>query len=149
MLNPMLQQAAEATFGLSSKLELRDLEAYVLTVKSTDAKGLKPTATPKTSSMMGAVGSMSCINMPINSLTRYLESLLQKPVFDETGLNGGYDIELRWDGSFLKPPDPANVIAAVADQLGLELTLVTRPIDVVVISAQGKSSTTIPAAAAK
>jgi uncharacterized protein (TIGR03435 family) len=88
---------------------------------------------------------MSCVNSPISSLVRSLEGLLQKPVIDETGLTGKYDIDLRWEQTLFKPPEPANLIAAVADQLGLELTLATRPIDVVVISSQEKSKSTTQA----
>ena len=63
-----------------------------------------------------------------------LEHLLKKPVFDETGLQGGYDIELKLEHDGLNLPDPEKVISAVRDQLGLELTLAKRPVEVVVVS---------------
>jgi uncharacterized protein (TIGR03435 family) len=148
-LDPMVRQAVEATFNLSSRHEKRDLEAYVLTVKSTDAKGLKPTAKPKEDFMQAGRGYLSCTNVTMDSFAGNLETLLKKPVIDETGLKDGYDVDFRFDQDFLMPPEPDALIAAAADQLGLQLILATRPMDVVVISNQSSASEKTSKAPAK
>ena len=134
------RRVIEATFGLTSRRERRDLEVYVLSVKRLGAKGLQPTVlTSKGSSVSAGPNGFAAVNCTIDSWVRSsLEHLLKKPVFDETSLKDGYDIELKWEpgeGSF---PDPVKLISAVREQLGLELTLSKRPVDVVVVTRRPK-----------
>jgi uncharacterized protein (TIGR03435 family) len=138
LLDSMFRQVVEATFSLSAKHESRELESYVLTVKTKDVKGLQPTA-KKNPMMTGGIGFMVAANMPMSVLTRKLETLLGKPVSDETELKDRYDVELRWNQVATKSLDPADVINAVSEQLGLQLTLAKRPVDVVVVSREQKS----------
>ena len=70
----------------------------------------------------------------MSSLVGRLESLVKQPVVDETGMQGKYDYELKWDQPDANNPNADAVIEAVRDQLGLELTLAKRPIDVTVVS---------------
>jgi uncharacterized protein (TIGR03435 family) len=129
------RHAIEATFGLVSRRESRDLESYALTVKTPGAQGLQPTVAPKARSMSAGRGKFQAINTTIDSWIRgSLEHLVRKPVINDTELTGGYDIELKWEHDGLKQPEPTRVIDAIREQLGLELKLTTRPVDVIVVT---------------
>jgi len=54
--------------------------------------------------------------------------VLGKPVFDETALKGRFDYELRWDVA-----NPQSFLAAVREQLGLELVEARRPLEYLVV----------------
>jgi uncharacterized protein (TIGR03435 family) len=134
------RQVVEATFGLTSRRESREIDVYVLTVKTPDAKGLQPTViTSQGRSMNSALGSFEAVNCTIESWANSnLEFQLKKPVFDETGLKGGYDFQLKWEAGDGPARDPDKLIAAVREQLGLELSLTKRPVEVVVVMKRAK-----------
>jgi hypothetical protein len=98
------------------------------------AKGLRPTTTANSSGWREDKGKISAVNANMSSLVGRLESLVKQPVVDETGMQGKYDYELKWDQPDANNPNADAVIEAVRDQLGLELTLAKRPIDVTVVS---------------
>jgi uncharacterized protein (TIGR03435 family) len=133
-IEPLRKAAIEAAFGLSAIQEKHDLDAYVLTVKNKDAKGLRPTATANSSGWREDAGKISAVNANLGSLVSRLEPMLKQPVVDETGMQGKYDYELKWDQPDVNNPNTDALIEAVRDQLGLELTLAKRPIDVTVVS---------------
>jgi uncharacterized protein (TIGR03435 family) len=61
-----------------------------------------------------------------------VERRLGKPVIDQTGLNGRYDIRLQWQS----PPsesDNEHFQQALLDQLGLELVPSRQPIAMLVV----------------
>jgi uncharacterized protein (TIGR03435 family) len=135
-IEQLRQQAVEAALGIASHHEQHDLDAYVLTVKNKDAKGLRPTKTPNSSSLRTGLGLYSCVNADFKSLVRLLEPLLEQPVVDETELAQRYDIDLKWEQPDKDTPNAKGLIEALRDQLGLEATLAKRPIDVLVVSSQ-------------
>jgi uncharacterized protein (TIGR03435 family) len=133
-IEPLRKAAIEAAFGLSAIQEKHDLDAYVLTVKNKESKRLQPTATANSSGWSEDRGKISAVNTSLASLVNRLEPLLKQPVVDETGMQGKYDYELKWDQPDVNNPNTDALIEAVRDQLGLELTLAKRPIDVTVVS---------------
>jgi uncharacterized protein (TIGR03435 family) len=66
-------------------------------------------------------------NSSMDDLARVIEKYVDTPVFDETGIEGGYDFELAMDHW-----KPETVFKAV-EQLGLKLVKATRNLDVLVI----------------
>jgi uncharacterized protein (TIGR03435 family) len=63
---------------------------------------------------------------PIRRIASYLEHSLDKPVVDETHLDGLWAAELKWqmtddELSGRANPDPAKVLQAAREQLGLNL----------------------------
>lgn len=78
-----------------------------------------------------ADGSAFGTNMSMPFLARQLSERLQRPVLDQTGLQGRYDFELE-------PDDPSNrdMTAAVIDamrRLGLKLKAAKGPVETIVI----------------
>ena len=76
---------------------------------------------------------MQGVNQGIGSLTWYLEGKLGKPVLDETSLTNHYDFELKWKEERDEKPSADTIVQAVREQLGLELTTTTRPVEVVLV----------------
>jgi uncharacterized protein (TIGR03435 family) len=74
-----------------------------------------------------------------------LTKLLEHPVFDETGLEGKYDVTLDF-APVQASPTPANddlgpsISAAIQEQLGLKLEATKRPVEVFVIDHVEKPS---------
>ena len=78
------------------------------------------------------------------SLAGYLSNpgvALDRIVLDRTGLEGRYDIDLRWtppvpaqaDAGAAALPDGPSIFTALTEQLGLKLEKRDEPLDVVVI----------------
>jgi uncharacterized protein (TIGR03435 family) len=129
------RQVIESTFGLTSRRETREIEVYVLTAKPSRGTGLRSTVLPESYYTSFAPGNVEAINVTLDVLiTDWLNHVLKKPVVDETGLKGGYDLELKWDVKEDIANDPTKLIEAVREQLGLELTLAKRPKEVVVVT---------------
>lgn len=74
-------------------------------------------------------------------LAATLQSMLQKPVVDRTGLTGAFDVDLHWNPSETggAPSDDTSaseeppIVTAVQEQLGLKLTPARNTFDVVVV----------------
>ena len=76
---------------------------------------------------------------PIETLVVSLESTLNAPIVDNTGLEGDFEILLRWnDGNLPSRTDPelpSSVFVALQEQLGLKLEAQRTPVEVLVIDA--------------
>jgi uncharacterized protein (TIGR03435 family) len=127
----LLGEALRATFGLAFAKEKREMDVYLLTAK--DPK-LEPTVSTGGSSSSSGPGRIGAVNSSLTGLAWSLENLLSKPVFDETGLTNRYDFQLKWkqpEGQ--RKPSFDTLVQALRDQLGLELTLAKRPVEVTVV----------------
>jgi uncharacterized protein (TIGR03435 family) len=151
-LDALFRDAIEATFNLTSKREEREVEVYVLTAKSDDAQGLQPNANPKGRSLSwgsSKKGHITAVGGKIETLAGIFEKLLGKPVVDETGLKGSYDVNAKWEQQDPHGPQPAELIGPIREQLGLELTLAKRPVEVVVVGQRAKPEEASAAATGK
>ena len=72
-------------------------------------------------------GSYTGVAVPIARIVRTLAELAGRPVIDRTNLSGPYDVKLMWS------PGPSAFLAAVRDQLGLELEPRDEPAQVLVV----------------
>ena len=80
----------------------------------------------------------------MDAFTRFLDSILDRPVTNGTGLKGLFDIRLEFspDGTFppvdpallaADPPRASSIFTALEEQLGLRLESTQAPADVIVI----------------
>jgi uncharacterized protein (TIGR03435 family) len=70
----------------------------------------------------------------VTTLAHFLESYLEIPVIDRTGLTGRFDIELRWrEGTDWKTRNKEAIKPVLADQLGLELVPAREPIEMLIL----------------
>jgi uncharacterized protein (TIGR03435 family) len=154
----MLQTLLAERFKLTTHTEKRELPVFALERVGRDASfgpGLRPTACPEltvdlsrpqpcTNAQTG-VGSLTLRGMPFNQFTPFLSSFVNRVVVDRTGLDGRYDLELKWTpeqpaqgrGGAGEPPaaDPnaISIFTALQEQLGLRLNSTRDMVDVLVI----------------
>ena len=105
------------------------MAVYTLTVKNADALKLAPTVTPGGSSRTGG-GLLNVTAADMSTLSANLENVLGKPVVDETGLTGRYDLLLRWTSG-----DAQSLMDALEKETGLKLTPAKRSVEVGVVRA--------------
>jgi uncharacterized protein (TIGR03435 family) len=108
-----LQQAVKKKFGLVGKRQLVETNVLVLTAAFHYASGLRPSSGGD--GFNAESGSISGRNKPIDQLIFALEYFLKIPIVDQTGLQGNFDLDLKWDST------PDGLKHAVRQQLGLEL----------------------------
>jgi uncharacterized protein (TIGR03435 family) len=89
-------------------------------------------------SFTGSGGNMKGVGQPLAVLATHLSTAVDRIVQDRTGLAGGFDFELAWSGSSLKPAagtpgDLPSVFTALQEQLGLRLEPSRGLVDVLVI----------------
>jgi uncharacterized protein (TIGR03435 family) len=123
----LLQRALETTFQVKAHKESRESQVFLLKRRV----GIKPTvraATSASTRWWGATGDRKAVSAPMTFLADVASRALRTPVFDETGMQGRFDFELKWEAG-----NPTSFIEAVRDQLGLELVQARRPLEYLVV----------------
>ena len=110
--------------------------------------GAPPPAGGPPCGLRGRVGSIQGAGVPLSELTLALSTRVQRAVVDRTGLTGTWDFTLTYaaDASTISPgtlppgapvpppgPDEASLFTALQEQLGLRLTSVRAPVEVLVV----------------
>lgn len=118
-LTPFFRQALESTFGFSTRKEMQEREVFVLSLsKNGYGKGMQPSASTGGSSTRSGYGKIEAVNQDVDYLVGQLEYLLKRPVVDKTQLGDRkFDIRLSFDDE-----EQATIIAAVKNQLGIEIS---------------------------
>jgi uncharacterized protein (TIGR03435 family) len=146
---PAVQAALAERFKLAIHHETKDDPASELVVANSGSK-LKEVpaadASPRNSRMMfGPPGHLAAMQITMSALAKVLSMQTGRMVVDKTGLTGVYDFTLDW-----QVPMPsaermtkmeftpshesiASLVAAVPQQLGLQLNDQTAPVDTIVI----------------
>jgi uncharacterized protein (TIGR03435 family) len=110
-------------FGLAAHRESRTTDVLILKVNNPEAPGLK-TGTP----------SPNATNTPIPQLAQYVESILQKPILDQTGLTNCYALRfepVQTAHGFEYSEEMFRRI--FLEQLGLDLAPSRQPIEILVV----------------
>jgi len=145
----MVQTLLAERFKLRLHRERKELSAYVISVGKTAPK-LFPPKDDETNTVR-----FTTQPVPVQKTTSYrivftrftLKQLcdlfarqMDSVVVDRTGLNGEYDfaLELTPDEGRPNPADPALLIAAMREQLGLTLKSHKTPVDILVIDSVEK-----------
>jgi uncharacterized protein (TIGR03435 family) len=133
---PLFQQELTKRFQLVTHWESRELSIF--TLKQIDGvphklaahtEGSPASSNGGPSSSSGGLSSR--INLPNSTLgqfTNLLADVTNRPVFNETGLSGRFDFAVSWS-----TPSDDKVIAAIRDQLGLQLIVGKKNLDVLVV----------------
>ncbi len=122
-------RAAERVYGVRIAVEKRSIPVYVLR-KTTDTDAKLVAAVERTGSTNATRGRVVALGAPWFALRNIIAGELKRNIIDETGIaaTAYFDYELTWD-----PETPGAFIAAVREQLGLELKEEQRAMDVVVV----------------
>lgn len=134
-LKAQFEHALRRNWGIAAMVKTQEVEVYAMTVHALNARGLKATA--KRGGGGGRPGGFYLNGTDMKGITYYLGDVLNKPVIDETGLVGLWDVDIKWEISETElgynSVDPAKVIEAARQQLGLELKQVNRIFPVIVV----------------
>jgi uncharacterized protein (TIGR03435 family) len=121
---PLFQQELTTRFQMASHRETKEVPIYVL--KKTEGSQKPAPSSDSNKNMIGRSIRMNGVTVTtfVNELADYIE----RPVFDETGMDGTFDFSLSWPKG-----SGAELQAAVKDQLGLQLVDDRRVLDILVI----------------
>jgi uncharacterized protein (TIGR03435 family) len=139
---PMLRALLTERFQMTTHVEKRELPVFSLRVAQSGSKlppGNPETARPTT----GFRGRLELGNASMADLVRILNAAgLERPVVDETQLEGRFQIKLAWrrDTEASASTEP-ELFTALREQLGLMLRPERLPVDVVVIDRLAKEPT--------
>jgi uncharacterized protein (TIGR03435 family) len=155
-LQAMVQKLVADRFSLKFHRDKRELSVYVLSVAKT---GEKLTKSENQGGLPGfglrGLGALNVRNSSISDFAGMMqETVMDRPVIDQTGLTGRYDFALNWTpddsqfggmGGKLPPPTdatnpPPNLYTAIQEQIGLKLDATKAPTDVMVIDHVEKPS---------
>jgi len=126
---PFVQEVLAAAFHLKLHRETRQTDVYVLKKVPGYEPNLKPATTRGHSGPWNRQkGELQAIGMTPGFVARIAGTVLGCPAFDETEMKDRYDFDLKWDSNH-----PESIVAAVRDQLGLELVKVQRPLEYLII----------------
>ena len=126
-MRPVFQSALRATFGFQTRWEAQKRDVYLLRIPEGRNATIQPSRANEAaySFMRGAAKG---VKQPLDRLCDALTNFLRRPVLDETGLQGTFDWNLRY-----QPGDPSVVIREVQQKLGLELIETNRSLEVLVV----------------
>lgn len=156
-LRTMIQKLLADRFKLTFHHEKRELSVYAITVGKTGSKLMKSGGDPNGLPGLGfgRPGMMFAQNAKMSDLAETFQAtVLDRPVVDQTALEGRYDFQLKWTpdetqftGMGLKlppaaenPDAPPDLFTAIQEQLGLKLVATKASVDVLVIDRAEKPS---------
>ncbi len=161
-LRSMIQNLVKDRFGVTSHIEKRELAAYTINVGKGGLAGIKMTRSEYGGSNGGGtfqgsvpgMGVMTMGNATMTGLASLMQRLLlDRPVVDQSGLTGRYNIVLKWapdDAQFTQmnlrlAPRPGDeplpdLVTAFQEQLGMKLESTKAPVDVIVIDKVSRPS---------
>jgi bla regulator protein blaR1 len=144
-----MQSVLRDRFGVKLRLETRDLPICVLTLAKGGSKLRTPSGAGKGPSMMmnPEKGELVGVGADMRMLTNVLSNILRRPVIDQTGIDGVFDMKLQWSpqsqvGGTADPlpgetplaeTDSSSIFTAMTEQLGLRLESSKGPVKVYVV----------------
>jgi uncharacterized protein (TIGR03435 family) len=125
-VSQLLPLALEQTFGLKAHRETREMDVYLLRTIG----GVKPelASVEKRAVTHGGDGVLQSNGNDVSAIARAVESVLHRPVIDDTKLEGFFAYSLYWDDE-----KPESVLVETRNPLGLELVAARRPVEVLVV----------------
>jgi uncharacterized protein (TIGR03435 family) len=134
-VNALIRKALEARFKYAVRYETRNEIGYTITCPKGPGPGLRKFEAANKARQNCAItyGKMEAVGQTIQILSA-LEGWLNAPVVEKTGLAGEYDFTLTWDQSNA----PESIVAALRDQLGLDVSKGTMPAKTLIIDSPEK-----------
>lgn len=131
-VEPLGREALENGLGLDVRREVREVDAWVLrsagrSGRAPAAGGLRESSREDEPRFDLGRGTLSGTRLPIPTLAAIFERELHRPVLDETGLTGEYEVDLEWTAG-----DARSLIEAI-EKLGLRAVERRREVEMVVV----------------
>lgn len=123
---PALRKAVTERLHLRVEHATKELPVYVVRQVSPNSSKMR-TGTGK-SHVSGSNGSLEAESMSPAHFEEILTRVLDRPVVDETGLEGGYTFRLTWEAGNLD-----SLKQAMRDQLGLAVSEERRSMEVLAV----------------
>jgi len=120
-LKPRMQQMLEQRFCLKAHTGTRDVSGYALVAAKGGAKLTPAHESVERGSAYIMQDELSATNVDMGVLASMLASPAGRPVKDQTGLKGKYDIKLQFAPATDAESTLPSIFTAVKEQLGLEL----------------------------
>ncbi len=130
-----LQREVKRKFGVIGKVETREVDVWILTVKSPNAPGLKQRTRPSPNDYMLWRDSgirLEFQDRPLGDLASETEALANIPVINKTGLTNHFDFVLNCKETDMENQKLDSVNQAL-EQLGLGLVPGREPITMLVV----------------
>jgi len=146
----MVRKLLAERFKLSLHRDKRELLVYALSKAGSGPKLTKSAADPKQLPHLSSqdLGKLKISNGTMQDLVNVMQfGVLDRPVLDQTGIEGRYDFMLNWTPDDSQYPDlgrkiphptagghaPPPLSAAIQEQIGLKLDLIRAPVEAFVI----------------
>ena len=146
-------------FALKFHEDTKDLSVYVLSTVKTGPKFSKSASDPNSPPglFFRGPGKMTVQNATMEEFAKVIQSILDRPVVDQTGLKDRYDFQLNWawdESQFPgRTPPPTSgdnnatdanalpgLFTAIQEQLGLKMDATKAPAKVLVVESVQKPS---------
>jgi len=118
-------------FQLVAHIEKKELSGYALVPAKSGFK-LKPVEAQDTLNTFVGNGKATLPHSGLPALAEALSPVVERPVINETGIQGVYDIKLEWSPEG-RPDKGPSLFTALQEQLGLRLEARKVPADIVVV----------------
>jgi uncharacterized protein (TIGR03435 family) len=130
-MQPLLRNLFVERFHLVVHREQKIVPGYALVI----AKGGSKLQPNKGAPFHGMIGDneIRFWNESIKSFVDILESPVDRPIIDRTGLDGTYDIALKFATADDPNSDLPDIFTALQEQLGLKLVPQKVPVEILVI----------------
>lgn len=142
-IQAMFQQLLADRFKLAVHWESRELPVYALVVAKRGPLLHASKNAPEQSGNSSNYGMFSANGLTLaeiaEALTQQLSGELGRVVIDKTGIQGRYDLTLKWtpesgmNGSPTQPDAGPSIFTALTEELGLKLESAKGPVKVLVI----------------
>jgi uncharacterized protein (TIGR03435 family) len=128
-----LQNELKNRFGITAHPETRNWDVLLLTVQNPNPPHLKRhNPGDRQSTWVGRDRGATLKNYDLSGFISNIESTMEQPVLDRTGLHGSFDLDVDWH------PHPGESIKdafrrALLEQLGLELVPANLPLEMLIV----------------
>ncbi len=132
----MLQDLLTARFGLKFHRESKELPAFALAVAKGGPKFKSVEANGGVSSNSNGGRWRMTAQITMRRLAEILTEQAGRPILDQTGLPGAYDLALEWsanDNASSEKDASPSLFTALQEQLGLKLESVRAPVESIVV----------------
>jgi uncharacterized protein (TIGR03435 family) len=142
----MTQAMLAGRFKLSLHHGSKEMDVYRLVVAKGGSKIRELGPNPGDNVVVNRrQGHLSAEQMPMSQLIGILRGELKRPVLDETGIKGVFDVELDWrpanaQDATAAPDSRPSLFTVIGEKLGLKLAPAKSAIDVLVVDHAEKAS---------